>query len=111
MIDEHINKLKVEFPTLYANLTSFNVGDGWFKIIYKLSKELYKESKKLMKDKKRLPIQIVQLTSRRNKLVLYTAGMPNYCESWCAEAESTCSKTCEICGTRTEKGICKKCQQ
>lgn len=108
MTDEHINKLVSDFPVLYKNLTKFDIGDGWFKIIYKLSKDLQKESKKGKKD---LPIQIVQLSSRNNKLLVYTAAMPGYCESYCTEAETSCFKTCQLCGMHIEKGLCKKCQK
>lgn len=95
------NKLYNDFPNLYRqrNLSiqescmpwGFECGDGWFDIIYQLSKNITD----LDPD-----VQAVQVKEKWGELRFYINGGTNEVYDLIDEATELSLKTCEECGTR-----------
>lgn len=121
MNKENTNKLRTRFPCLYGTEISFQVGDGWYDILYELSIELekvYLSAHESELDKKEYLATTVK--SKFGFFRFYT----NYCSKHKiidAIIEDTANKLlyiCEKCGDsgnhyRLKNGTegigCKKC--
>ena len=130
MNTEHELKLFNDFPKLYAgkdlplseNLMSFgfSCGDGWFDIIYDLSKEI----NDLCKNIDPYPITVLQVKEKFGSLRYYynvicdDDNLFNKIEEFILNAEKRSNKTCEECGkfsgSKTQingwvSNLCEKC--
>ena len=90
--------LKTVFPKLYSNPITFQIGDGWLPLLWKLSRELEDEINLNPKDQKNM--YAVEVNSRY--------GLLNYCISYGTKrmtsiinaAETASSEICEFCGSK-----------
>ena len=107
-----------EFPNLYRDRRAsmmetlmcwgFCVGDGWFNIIYDMSKKL--EALILeMPEKERQNYKAVQIKEKFGGLRVYLFSETKEMEEIISEAEKLCDITCEKCGAEgrfRSKGWC-----
>jgi len=99
MNKENTLKLFNDFPILYAgrkkplieNLMSFGFecGDGWFNLIYELSKKLSEVDPEC---------EAVQVKEKFGGLRFYTNGVNQFGDGIITEYENKSYKTCEDCG-------------
>jgi len=100
MKDENELKLLKAFPKLYAFATEFTepiipmyfgfeCGDGWFKLIWDLSKKLTALSE---------DIQALQVKEKFGSLRFYVTGGSNKAYEAIERAERKSWKICEVCG-------------
>lgn len=100
MNKEYTNKLLKDFPTLFKRIRSFGVGDGWFGLVYKLSKQLSDELERLREEgvpAAKLPVAL-QVKEKFGGLRFYVANTNLYIRKCIQDAERVASKTCEDCG-------------
>lgn len=103
---ENTEKLCKKFPILYQgrnmdireNLMpfGFECGDGWYKLIYELSKKIEKYNKKLKKDEH--PCIAVQVKEKFGSLRFYVCGGNDEIFKLINKAEEDSYKICEKCG-------------
>lgn len=96
-----------EFPNLYRNrgksmqetcmCWGFDCDDGWFQIIYDLSKKLEAEILKLP-EKQRSFYGASQVKEKYGGLRFYVDSYTDEIGSLIREAEEKSEKTCEVCG-------------
>lgn len=123
MNSENTKKLYDDFPDLYKQHTwpmtqtcmcwNFECRDGWFQIIYDLSKALTELNQ---------GVEAVQVKEKFGTLRFYANGYSKDVEYLIDKACGLSAKTCEVCGT-TEKvtrndadgywiqTLCKKCRK
>lgn len=123
MNKKNTQKLLTKYPQLYRQHSlpmtktcmcwGFSCGDGWYKILNKMSKELSNYAKK-----KEISIEAVQVKEKFGLLCVYINNNDDITEKIIEEAENESAKTCEKCGS-TEgvsqtKGwistLCKACK-
>lgn len=104
MNEENTEKLYSEFPELYRGKKrpisessmsyGFAYGDGWFDLIYKLSKEIveYCQSNNI-----EIP-EVRQVKEKLGTLKFYLNIRDQYICNIFEEVEIISAKTCEICG-------------
>jgi len=100
-----------EFPNLYRNRNGsmretcmcwgFDVGEGWFQLIYDLSKKLEAEILK-QPEEERQYYCASQVKEKYAGLRFYMEGSTNEMEELIQKAEEKSGKTCEICGAPGE---------
>jgi hypothetical protein len=127
MTPEHDKYLCEKYPKLYAQRNGdpmstlmcfgFEVGDGWFSLIDKLSAKLEK-----LNDTKDAKIEAMQVKEKYGSLRFYINGVPIALdkEVYAAinEAEDESYKTCESCGKPGEPNdrgwistLCPECRK
>lgn len=87
-------KLIKSFPLLYKNLTHFECGDGWFKIIWDLSEKL----EALIGGMGGEDCFASQVKEKYASLRFYMESPSSEMKPLIAEAEKKSSETCEECG-------------
>jgi len=107
MSPELDNKLCKEFPLLYADRRAsmqetcmcwgFDVGDGWYKLIYELSSKL----EPLLRQLNDPLIKASQVKEKFATLRFYMTTQTDEMDDLINEAEDKSAVTCETCG---EKG-------
>ncbi len=121
MNKNNTEKLYNDFPNLYRQrlLTiqescmpwGFECGDGWFQLIYTLSKKLSQVNPKC---------QALQVKEKFGTLRFYTMNTNDQGYLLIAEAEENSSSICEICGDTSTakirgdswlKTLCDKCNK
>lgn len=119
MNKENTEKLYKDFPELYKQHTlsmqqtcmcwNFECGDGWFDLIYNLSKALTKLD---------IGIEAVQVKEKYGGLRFYVNGGNVDTDKLISEAEALSYEICEVCGKKgkpNEDGwistLCKKCRK
>ncbi len=100
-------KLRQEFPNLYRNLWGdmrqtnmawgIEVGEGWYKLIYDLSKKLEAEILKLPEEKRQYYCA-AQIKEKFGRLRVYLEDYTNEMHRMIVEAEETSGTICEVCG-------------
>lgn len=89
MNKENTDKLLHDFPNLYRNLDwGFDVGDGWFNIIYNLSEKLSKEE----------GTYALQVKEKFGGLRFYISSGSDEDFDTIDKAENESYRTCELCG-------------
>lgn len=120
MREELENKLVTDFPKLYGQKDlpptqtcmcwGFSCGDGWYEIIYNLSKKITELDQN---------VEAVQVKEKFGGLRFYINGGSDEVYKLIDEAEVEAYKTCEKCGSKdnvsqTETGwiftLCEKCR-
>jgi len=90
------------FPTLYSELSSFDCGDGWYKIIKDLSAKLEPILVEYKTDDpdgwKYGLYRAAQVKEKFGTLRFYLDGGTEACQKFIREAEVKSAKTCELCG-------------
>ena len=81
-----------EKQTLPMPLFGFEIGNGWFPIVYELVRKLSALSKETGQ-----PVKVVQVKEKFGGLRFYFDG-PDEWEVYVEEAMEKCTQTCEICG-------------
>ena len=99
MNKENTEKLLKEFPDLYSNYYKpmtetcmcwgFSCGDGWYNIIYNLSKQIVKT---------KIPIKAEQVKEKYGTLRFYIQPFNEEIEDLINKAEALSAITCEECG-------------
>ena len=123
MKKENTEKLLKDFPKLYRQHSlpmtetcmcwGFDCGDGWFDVIYDLSKEITKIDPN---------VEAVQVKEKFGGLRFYIGGVSNKTHDAVYEAvykaEERAERTCEVCGkpgkitgTFWLKALCKECNK
>lgn len=119
MNKENTEKLFSDFPNLFKQQKlpmtqtcmcwGIETGDGWFKLIYDLSKKISEIAPEC---------EAVQVKEKYGTLRFYVNGYNDDVETLIDEYEKLSAKTCEICGdTKTAKQrgkawistLCNKC--
>lgn len=107
MNEEHVNKLKNDFPRLFTERFGFNCGDGWFKLLYRLAQNIDPEIDKLPKDVQD-SVCFSEIKEKFGTLRIYINGPQDGMDriyTLVHYAEYHSAKVCEICG---ENGIIRK---
>jgi len=117
---ENTKKLLADFPDLYKQhklpithtcmCWGFETGDGWFDIIYNLSKKISKIAPQC---------EAAQVKEKFGSLRFYTDNSTDEVEKLIDEAEKESYKTCEFCGSKEDvfqtegwiSTICIKCNK
>jgi len=119
-------ELCAKHPMLYAQRSrgmrdtcmcwGFEIGDGWVRIIERLSDRLERINQKLPKDEAR--IEAVQVKEKFGGLRFYTSRCHDEADRFIAEAERQSLKTCEVCGRPGRQNsngwittLCTKCRR
>ena len=99
-------ELCAKYPMLYAQRKrgmrdtcmcwGFEIGDGWTKIIERLSEKLERINQQLPKDEPK--IEAVQVKEKFGGLRFYTSRCHDEADRLITEAERQSYKTCEECG-------------
>ena len=99
MNKENTNRLTKEFPDLYSDVNKspiaglmcfgFECGDGWFELIYKLSKEISKCDP---------TVRAIQVKEKYGTLRFYVWGGEDEIYELIEQAKLKSAKTCEVCG-------------
>jgi len=127
MREELDKKLTKTFPYLYADRYTdmrstamcwgFECGEGWFKIIWNLSKDLEAEIKKQPKEKREW-YKASQVKEKFGGLRFYMNSSTEKMEKLIDKAERKSYKTCETCGKpgkRNDGGwivtLCDRCEE
>lgn len=100
-------KLCKEFPLLYADrhksmqetcmCWGFECGDGWFDIIYNLSKRLEALIQAMPEDEQK-HYRAAQMKEKFGSIRFYMTAETPIMEQLISEAEDASEKTCEVCG-------------
>lgn len=100
-------KLCQTFPLLYADRHAsmqdtcmcwgFDVGDGWYDVIYGLSFQLERLIRELPEND-RQHYRAAQVKEKFGGLRFYMTGSTDEMEVFISEAETLCWKLCEKCG-------------
>ncbi len=107
MSPEKDDQLCRECPNLYADRQAsmtttcmcwgFDVGDGWFNIVYELSKKLEALIVALPDDQRELT-RASQVKEKFGGLRFYMTSSTDEMDRLIDDAETECYKTCEKCG-------------
>jgi len=99
MNKEHTTKLVEDFPYLYAGIHGrpmetcmcfgFECGDGWFDLIYNLSKRISESDPE---------VRAVQVKEKFGGLRFYVNAASDDVYAFIQEAEDLSYETCEVCG-------------
>jgi hypothetical protein len=90
MNEQNTNKILKDFPVIYSHFHyGFDCGDGWFDIIYDLSKMINDIDKE---------VRIVQIKEKYGTLRFYVDWCSDEIQKLIAEAEERSCATCEECG-------------
>ena len=103
-MDDRLEKLlRDEFPSLYArsagaellpyHLFGFEVGNGWFRLIYTASKKLTSHC-----EATGLDIRVNQIKEKYGLLRIYLSSYTDEADKIIDEAENASSQLCEVCG-------------
>ena len=114
---EHYRKLLTDFPLLYKNNMYFEVDDGWFELLYRLSQELECQLKFRSDPPKCEDFPHVdQVKTKYGGLRFYTSNIPGYMQDIIDMYETESYTVCEDCGkpgTATGRGwirtLCPSC--
>lgn len=109
MNDTNTKKLLKDFPEFFPSsnplfssriLVPFTLdcGDGWFKLIYQLCKDIKKVIDNTPKDPP--SVTFIQIKEKFGTLRLYYAGGNDVIEKLIEEAEEKSAHICEVCGRR-----------
>jgi len=111
MNEKLTNRLFHEFPNLYRDknenmqntVLCWGIGtsDGWFQIIYDLSKKL-EEMILELPESKREHIRASQVKEKYGTLRFYMTASSDRMNEAIGQAEELCIKTCEYCGQSGE---------
>ena len=102
------NRLFEEFPEIYrgSNLSpkdhclgrGVETEDGWFSIIYAMSKTIHLHLKKLKDAGRPLDFEFAQIKEKFATLRVYDNGGNEFIDGVISTAENLSSITCELCG-------------
>jgi len=96
MKQENVNKLLKNFPEVYGSKFRFGVGDGWFKLIYKLSQDITD----LCRERGLEVPKAQQVKEKFGGLRFYVNGVSSdELHDIIYRAESESRKVCEQCGS------------
>lgn len=93
------DELKTRFPKLYRKPVTFEIGDGWIPLLWKLSKALEDEIKASPKEDQR-DMYAVQIKSKYGLLNYYVSYGTDRMTKLINAAESASGEICEFCGGR-----------
>ena len=104
MKKENEERLLKRYPELYRQrhlpmtetcmCWGFDVGDGWYKILAKLSKKLDAYAKE-----KAIKLEVTQVKEKFGTLRFYLNQSDDAIDKMVAAAEAASSTTCEVCGS------------
>lgn len=108
MMDKELqDKIFNDFPELYSDKDKsmlvtcmcwgIETENGWFNIIYNLSKEIEIERLKLCEEYRKL-VKVVQVKEKYGTLRYYLNHETDEMSFWIREVENKSEITCEICG-------------
>lgn len=104
MNEDNSKKLIEDFPLLYRKNNYFECGNGWFTILYILSKNLEKIIEKQEEKEKAEGFQnsfyAVQVKEKYGTLRFYMSVETEEMSQFIREAEKFSSCTCELCGNK-----------
>lgn len=125
MTKEHTNKILKDFPKLYTNYYKgpevspmyfgFDCGDGWYQLVYNLSKRV---DKLLKKESKAFQagFTVDQVKQKFGGLRFYTSIHSDAIQKEIDKAETKSFETCEECGkpgklrgTHWVQTVCNSC--
>lgn len=109
MNKENTERLLNDFPLLYSDKDAplikslmafgFECGDGWFDLIYDLSKKIENKNIQFFADgDEEHLVKAVQIKEKFGGLRFYTNFYFEDVEEWIKEAEDKSERTCENCG-------------
>ena len=93
-----LNNLKEEFPTLYKDIEYIECKDGWYDLIYELSKNLYAEILKEDPEVRDI-FSAVKIKEKFGALRFYTIHSSPKMKKLIIAAENKSSDICEVCGS------------
>lgn len=106
MNKEHTTKLLTDFPNLYQQYQlpmtmtcmcwGFDCGDGWFDLIYRLSKAITEQDANA---------EATQVKEKFGTLRFYTGGISEAVWKLINDAEDESGTICEVCGTKENVSI------
>lgn len=100
---EYCEKLCRDFPRLYNRLTFyFECGDGWFDLIYVLSKKLMSEIERAEKNGKQVDFYATQVKEKYGTLRYYSGLSYDFLDGIIEEAEEKSATICDQCGKAGE---------
>jgi hypothetical protein len=94
--------LRASFPKLYSKLSYFEISDGWFDLVYRLSGKLEKLITQYERENKEgddVP-HAVQVKQKYGGLVLYMSSYVKGMDELIQATEKESYNVCEVCGRR-----------
>lgn len=124
---QNTQKLLKDFPDLFdkhperpISLWGFECRDGWFDIIYSLSKTIYDLREKARGNEGQTnvvhlrargnKVKVVQVKQKMGRLCFYMEGSTEEMSALAHLADKEASQTCELCGMKgeTKRGAVRK---
>jgi hypothetical protein len=98
-----INIDKFKQFSFYSDIEYLECGNGWEKLLYKLSEDIQKEIKKYGDDDWIKEFRVLQVKEKYGTLNFYVSHMDDNIATLIDKAENKSSKVCEICGKHGKK--------